>query len=275
MHKSMLLLLLLFAGASNASEQQSSTSPCPGLVSSYAVDQFEQLLVVTDNDFSSVEDCEQLGQFFFDRPRFRHRSLDYSGLAAIVDNTWQPVNEEAPFLLMDAILSWMRGLGFERHAESVKNFIDEYLPAEESVRLFFTLVIWMILFSVVLLVVYELYRAGLLRLPHRSHQEKERLAQESKATFTWEAIVALPLRRQISVLLQYSIEQLATKNLIPSSRSLTNHELVSYLEKSDDRKASLLREQIEQTEPSVYGDVPVSEQLLIRCRTIARRISDA
>ena len=274
MHKSMLFLLLL-AGVSNASEQQSSTSPCPGLVSSYPVDQFEQLLVVTDTDFSSIEDCEQLGHFFFEQPRYHHSSLDFSGLAAIVDDTWQPLNEEASFLLMDAILSWMRELGFEHHAESFKNFITEYLPAEESVRLLFTLVIWIILLSVVLLVVYELYRAGLLKLPYRPQKKKYQQLQEDKTALSWETIMDLPLRRQISALLNFSIEQLVNKNRIPSSFSLTNHELVSYLEKSDDRTASWLREQIEQTEPSVYGDVPVSEQRLIRCRSIAQRISDA
>jgi hypothetical protein len=275
MHKSMLFLLLLFAGVSNGSEQRLSTSPCQGLVSSYAIDQFEQLLVVTDKEFSSVEDCEQLGQFFFEQRRYRYHSLDYSGLAAIVDDTWQPANEDAPFLLMDAILSWMRELGFERHAESFKNFINEYLPAEDSVRLFFTLVIWMILLAVVLLVGYELYRAGLLKLPYRRQTQKDKQAQQNKAALSWEAITGLPLRRQIGALLQFSIERLVTKNLVPSSRSLTNHELVAYLEKSGDRTASLLREQIERTEPSVYGDVPVSEQLLVRCRAIARRISDA
>ncbi len=274
MHKSMLFLLLL-AGVSNASEQQSSTSPCPGLVSSYQVDQFEQLLVVTDADFSSIEDCEQLGYFFFEQPRRGHSSLDFSGLAAIVDDTWQPVNEEAPFLLMDAILSWMRELGFERHAESFKNFITEYLPAEESVQLFFTLVIWFILLAVVLLVVYELYRAGLLKRPYSPQKKMYQQVQKDVAALSWEAITDLPLRRQISALLNFSIEQLVNKNRIPASRSLTNHELVSYLEKSDDRTASWLREQIEQTEPSVYGDMPVSEQRLIRCRAIAQRISDA
>lgn len=275
MHKSMLFLLLLLAGVSDASEQQSSTSPCPGLVSSYHVDQFEQLLVVTDTDFSSIEDCEQLGQFFFEQPRYRHSPLDFSGLAAIVDDTWQPVNEEAPFLLMDAILSWMRELGFERHAESLKNFITEYMPAEASVRFFFTLVIWLILLSVVLLVVYELYRAGLLKRPYRPQKNKHQQLQEDKTTLSWETIMDLPLRRQITALLNFSIEQLVNMNRIPSSRSLTNHELVSCLEKSNDRTASWLREQIEQTEPSVYGDVPVSEQRLVRCRALAQRIRDA
>jgi hypothetical protein len=275
MHKSMLFLLLLVAGVSNASEQWLSTSPCPGLVSSYDIDKFEQILVVTDSDFSSVEDCELLGRFFFEESRQRSYSLDYSGLAAIVSDTWQPVNEEAPFLLLDAILSWMRGLGFEQHAESFKNFINGYLPAEESVQLFFTVVIWALLFAVTLLVVYELNRAGLLKLPHRSKKYKDQHAQEKQAALSWDAIVTLPLRQQMGALLQFSIERLAASKLIPSSRSLTNHELVSYLEESDNSKASLLREQIEQTEPVVYGDVPVSEQRLSQCRAIARRIDDA
>ena len=251
------------------------TSPGQGLVSSYNVDKFEQLLVVTDSDFSSIEDCEQLGRFFFGESRQRSYSLDYSGLAAIVSDTWQPVNEEAPFLFLDAMLSWMRGLGFEQHAEAFKNLINEYLPAEESVHLFFTLVIWVILIAVVLLVLYELHRAGLLKLPHRQQLRKDVSARANNAALSWDAIAAMPLRQQIGALLQFSIERLATNRLIPASRSLTNHELLSCLKESDTCKASLLREQIEQTEPVVYGDVPVTEQRLSRCRAIAQMVDDA
>ncbi|MGB5277911.1 MAG: DUF4129 domain-containing protein [Gammaproteobacteria bacterium] len=275
MRNTMLFLMLLFAGVSNAGDPLPLTSPCPGLVSSYAVEKLEPVLVVTDSDFASVEDCEQLGQFFFEEPRRDHYSLDYSRLGAIVDDIWRPVNEDSPYLLIDALLSWMRGMGLEQHAESFRNFIADYLPAEENVRLFFTLVIWMIISAVVLLVLYEFYRAGMLKFPRRQPAATDEQKPESTPALSWDALLGLPARRQIGVLLQYSIERLAAKDLIPASRSLTNHELMACLEKSDARQASLLREQIEQTEPVVYGDVPVSEEQLACCRAIARRIKDA
>jgi hypothetical protein len=275
MRNAMLLLMLFSPGVSNAGDPLLLTSPCPGLVSSYAVEKLEQVFVVTDSDFASVEDCERLGQFFFEQPRRDHYSLDYSRLGAIVDDIWQPVNEDAPYLLIDALLSWMRGLGLEQHAESFRNLAAEYLPAEESVRLFFTLVIWLIISTVVLLVLYEFYRAGILKFPRNQPAVTNEQKSGSTSALSWEAVLSLPIRRQIGALLQYSIERLAAKDLIPASHSLTNHELMACLEKSDARQASLLREQIEQTEPVVYGDMPVSEEQLIRCRAIARGITGA
>ncbi len=165
MRNTLFLLMLIFAGISNASDELMQTSPCPGLVSSYAVEKFEHALVVTDTDFASIEDCEQLGSFYFSRPGFSNNALDYSQLAVIIDEIWQPVNEEAPFLLMEAILSWMKGLGLEQHAESLRDFVTEYMPAQESVQLFFTIVIWLIVCGTVFLVVNEFYRAGMLKLP--------------------------------------------------------------------------------------------------------------
>jgi hypothetical protein len=71
-------------------------------------------------------------------------------------------------------------------------------------------------------------------------------------------------------LLQYSIQHLAEENLVPASSSFTNRELIAYLEKSDLQKAGLLREQINLTEPVVYGDESVSEQQLVACRRLTR-----
>ena len=275
MRNALFLLMLLYTGVGNASDELKETSPCPGLVSSYDVETFEDLLVVTDTDFASIEDCEQLGGFYFSRSRFPNYSLNYSRLAAIVDEIWQPVNEEAPFLLMEAILSWMKRLGFEEHAESVRSFINEYMPADESIQLFFTVVIWFIVIGTLVLVLHEFYRAGMLKFPRlRRHQDGGEM-NESKHAWQWEAILALPLREQISALLQYSIEHLVAKDKLPSSNSYTNRELIRFLERSDLDKASLLREQINITEPVVYGDEHVTEEQVIACRVKTRELSDA
>ena len=98
---------------------------------------------------------------------------------------------------------------------------------------------------------------------------------ENKPVVQWDTIQALPLRKQISALLQYSIEYLVARSLVPSSNSYTNRELVSCLEKSDSRKAGLLREQIDLTEPVLYGDERVSEEQVIACRDKSRRLRDA
>jgi hypothetical protein len=50
---------------------------------------------------------------------------------------------------------------------------------------------------------------------------------------------------------------------------------VSCLEKSDSRKAGLLREQIDLTEPVLYGDERVSEDQVTACRDKSRRLRDA
>ena len=275
MHNRLLLLLLLYAGISNASDELVQTSPCPGLVSSYDVEKFEQVLVVTDADFASIEDCEQLGGFFFTQPRTQQYSLDYSGLASIVDNIWQPVSEEAPLLFLDALLSWMKDLGLEQHANTFRDFISTYMPAEESVQLFFTIIIWLIVIAVLALVLYEFYRAGMLRLPRNRYKADADQQSAIRPALEWEALMALPLREQISALLRYSIESLSSRNLLPASSSFTNHELIACLEKTDARKAPLLREQVELTEPVVYGNEPVTEAVVSACRAKVRDLNDA
>ncbi len=275
MRKALFVLMLLYSGIGNASDEMMETSPCPGLVSSYDVEKFEQVLVVTDTDFASVEDCELLGSYYFHPSRFSDYSLNYDQLGAIVDEIWQPVNEETPFLLIEAVLSWMKGLGLEQHAEALRDFVNEYMPAEESVRLFFTIIIWLIVCGTVILVVHEFYRAGMLKLPRLRARQGDDEKAEHKAAWQWEAMLALPLREQISALLQYSIHHLAKENLVPASSSFTNRELVAYLEKSDSHKADLLRKQIDLTEPVVYGDENVSEQQLVTCRSISRDLCDA
>ena len=275
MRSALLFLMLSLAGISNASNETIPTSPCPGLVASYSVEDFEQVLVITDKDFASIEDCEQLGSFFFGVPVSREYTLDYSRLDDIVDGIWQPVNEETPFLLMDALLSWMKGLGFEQHAESFRDFINEYLPAEESVQFFFTMLLWLIVIVVLILVLVEFYRAGMLKLPRYRHTAKNNRVHESESIMQWEAVLAMPLRAQISALLQYSIEGLAARKLVPAAGSFTNRELIACLEESDAHKVSLLREQVELTEPVVYGDEPVSEERIVACRARARELRNA
>ena len=275
MRNALFMLMLLYAGIGNAGDQLMETGPCPGLVSSYDMDNFKRLLVVTDSDFASAEDCEQLGQFYLDSSRLSDYPLDYAGLAAIVDEIWQPVNEEAPFLLLEALLSWMKRLGLEEHADSVREFVNEYMPAQESVRLFFTIVIWFIFIGTLLVVLYEFYRAGMLRMPRMRTRRNDGKTTENSPVMQWEMILALPLREQISALLQRSIDCLVISNLIPSSRSYTNRELITYLERSDARKADLLREQIDLTEPVLYGDEPVSEEQVNACRDKSRSLGDA
>jgi hypothetical protein len=275
MRNTLYLLMLLYAGIGDASDELVETSPCPGLVSSYGAEQFENALVVTDTDFASVEDCEQLGSFYFHPYSFEGYSPDYTRLDAIVDEIWQPVNEESPFLMMEAILSWMKGLGLEQQAESIRNFVIEYMPAEEIVQLFFTIVVWLVACATVILVVHEFYRAGMLKLPRFQRLQGESTAAEITPSWQWEAILAMPLREQISALLQYSIERLVNENLLPASSSFTNRELIVYLEKSDLHKAKILREQIDLTEPVVYGDERVSEQQLVACRKLAGDLCDA
>ncbi len=275
MRNTLYLLMLLYAGIGSASDELMETSPCPGLVSSYDVEKFERALVVTDKDFTSIEDCEQLGRFYFHPHRSGGYSPDYARLGAIVDEIRQPGDEQAPFLLMEAILSWMKGLGLEKYAESLRGFVNEYMPAEESVQLFFTIVIWLVVCGTVILVVHEFYRAGMLKLPRFQRQQGERTVAGIKPARQLEAILAMPLREQISALLQYSIEHLVHENLLPASNSLTNRELIVYLEKSGAHKAGLLREQIDLTEPVVYGDKRVSEQQLVACRRLTRGLCDA
>lgn len=268
-------LILVFSGVSGANAHSMEASPCPGLVSSYEVENFERALVVTDAEFTSIEDCEQLGKFFFGPPAASRYSLDYTRLGAIVDRIWQPVDEEASSLLFEAVLSWLKGLGFEEHAESLRNFIEENMPADESVQLFFTVVIWLIVIATLLLIVHEFYRAGMLRLPRRKHAAGGTPQSERKPGREWQEILALPMREQIGALLQYSLERLAEARLVSASRSFTNHELVAQLETADAARAGVLRAQIDLTEPVIYGDDPATEERVTACRRKAEELSDA
>jgi hypothetical protein len=275
MRNALLMLMLLYAGVGNATDELMETSPCTGLVSSYDTETFARLLVVTDADFASIEDCEQLGDFYSESRLLSDYPVNYSRLAAIVDETWQPVNEEPPFMLLEAILAWMKRIGFEEHAESVREFVNEYMPARESVRFFFAIVIGLIVIGTLAVVVREFYLAGMLRIPRfRSHLD-DSITPDNEPVMQWEAILALPLREQISALLHYSIDHLASSSLIPSSSCYTNRELVAYLERSDAHKASLLREQIDMTEPVLYGDERVTEERVIACRDRTRDLRDA
>ena len=275
MRKTLTVLILLFTGISSASDEVVETSPCPGLVSSYEVEEFERALVVTDADFASIEDCEQLGRFFFNPSSASRYTLNYNRLGAIVDEIWQPLNEEAPYLLLEAILSWLKGLGFEQHADSLRNFFDEYLPASESVQLFFTAIIWLIVIATVVLIAYEFYRAGLLRPPRSRRRADRHQTAEQKPARQWRDILALPLREQMGALLQYSIERLAEARLVSASQACTNRELVAQLETADANRARVLREQIDLAEPVIYGDSPVTEERLMACRRKAEELADA
>jgi len=269
------LLMLLVPGISSASDEALETSPCPGLVSSYDTEMFERVLVVTDAEFASIEDCEQLGRFYFDPLVSSRYTLNFAHIGTIVDEIWQPVNEEAPFLVIEAILSWLKGLGFDQHADSLKHFVDRYLPAGESVRLFFTIVIWLIVIGTVALVVHEFYRAGMIRLPRRRGRHDAPKGPVSEPGRQWQEVLVLPLREQIAALLQFSLEHLAAAKLLPTSQSYTNRELVARLATTDADKASLLREQIELTEPVIYGDEPATETQVMACREKCRELGGA
>ena len=269
------VLMLFYAGIGNATDQATETSPCPGLVSSYDTESFERLLVVTDAEFASIEDCELLGRFFFEPAQAFSRRLDFAQLGAIVDGIWRPANEETPRVLLEAMLSWLRGLGFDRHAASLREFIDTYLPAGESIRLFFTILIWLIVIATATIVARELYRAGLFKRHRRRGRHRHEPDAAGGAAWQWDEILSLPPREQVSVLLKYSLEQLAAAGRIPVSRSYTNRELVEHLQTCDARAAGLLRAQVEFTEPVIYGDERITAEHLAACRKCSRDLGDA
>ena len=268
-------LMLVYASVSEASAEWIETSPCPGFVSSYDAATFETVLVVTDRNFASIEDCQRLGKFFFESPSREYLSLDFSRVAAIVDETWEPAGDETAFVLIDAILSWLKGTGLEQHAEAIKDFIDDHLPEGAGLQLFFTIVLWLIIAGVVVLVLNEFYRAGLLQWPRIRRTAAQQREHDAEPGSSWQTMTALPLRQQAGALLQFSIDQLVRRGLIPSASSLTNHELLAHLERSDARKAGLLRHQIAQTEPVIYGDAAVSEECIQLCRSLAEGLNDA
>ena len=275
MRNTLILLMLLCTGIGNASELPQETSPCPGLVSSWDLEKFERVLVVTDTEFTSIEDCERLGGFFFGQRAAADHSLDYSQLAVIVDGIWQPQNEDAPRVLLEAVLSWLKRLGLDEHAASIRELIDEYLPAESSVQLFFNAVIWLIVIAALALIVHEFYRAGMLRLPRRKKPDEAAVVTEVRPGMQWDEILGLPLREQMGALMQYSIDHLAAAGLVPASPSYTCRELEAHLERSDAAKAVLFRAQIELTEPAVFGDEAITEQQLNACRSKSLELSDA
>ena len=80
------ILLLALAGTAIAGEEI-ETSPCPGLVSVYGNEQIESALVVTDDVFSSIEDCEMIAAFLtFKVSNRNHVTFDLSSVDDIVKN---------------------------------------------------------------------------------------------------------------------------------------------------------------------------------------------
>ena len=275
MRATLTMLMLFFAGIGSAADRSTEASPCPGLVSSYDTESFDQLLVVTDAEFASIEDCERLGRFYFNPAQASERSMDYAQLGAIVDAIWRPANEEAPNVLLEAFLSWLKALDFDEHTAALREFIGTYLPANESLQLFFNLLVWLIVLATAMLVVREFYRAGMFRV-HRRRGRRAQDGEPARSTVqSWEAILALPAREQIGALLKYSLEQLAAAGKIPVSRSYTNRELVEHLVMRDAHKAGLLRQQVEVTEPVIYGDERATAERLAACRRYSRELAGA
>ena len=271
-----LFMLLLGLAGTGIASQEDETSPCQGLVSVHDTNQFEEFLIVTDEVFSSIEDCEMLAAFYNLEESDRSRvAFDFSSVDDIVNATWQPVNEDSSFLFMDAVLSWLKNLGFEKHADTVQDFFTDYMPSKESVELFFIIFICLIVLAVVFLVLREFYLAGMLRLPHFSKRPNTRIEKHSEPVLQWRQVLSLPIREQISALLRYSIECLVASNVIPASKSYTNRELKAHLLQSDPIKARLFQEQIQLTEPILYGDEAATDEMLKACQLKAQGICDA
>lgn len=269
------ILLLGFAGTGIAGEEDEA-SPCPGLVSVYDYDRFEQVLVVTDEFFSSIEDCEMLAAFYsLQVSDQRRKTFDFSSVDDIVNATWLPLNEDSSFLFVDAVLSWLKNMGFEKHADSLQQFLTEYMPSQESIELFFRVFIWLMVLVAVILVLREFYLAGMLRLPQFSKRSKGEGRKYDEPVLHWQQVLLLPLREQISALLNYSIECLAASNEIPSSKNYTNRELKAFLLRSDPVKAKLFQEQIQLSEPVLYGDEVVTDEVIRSCQLKAQGICDA
>ncbi|RKZ68557.1 MAG: hypothetical protein DRQ44_04245 [Gammaproteobacteria bacterium] len=258
-------------------------SPCPDIetypennVQGGAFDDalFDGALVVTDTDFTSVEDCRVFASYFYETsdvsatiPEF---SLLSSDLDVIVDKIWQPEEEQGFTLMFQAVFDWLKSFGLNVDTSA----LQEYLPSSESVRLFTEISAGLILLLALIFSIRGLYRAGVFKFSRKVRTEQDGLQPESEGVPSVVSVDGLPLRDQLAVLLKRSISLLRKYRVIPVSSSYTNHELIDYLDVSKSPLAKLLVRQVGIAEPVIYGAKSVTQEALVESLKICEDIDE-
>jgi hypothetical protein len=239
---------------------------------------FEHVLLVTDDAFSSAEDCRRLGGYFLGRhsPETQissPRRLDHARLSEIVDRSWEPAAEDPSQRWLTALLDWLKRIGFEQFSRDLAGLIDENLPEAERLKPFFTALLWIIVVATVVLVLREFYLAGLLRLPWRRHVTQTVTAPPLAAFPVMPKLTGLSPRSQLAVLLRYSIAVLVARRELTATGGLTNREYLRALERRHDEAASLLESQLALTEPVIYGNDHASQAQVNACRHLSQQLA--
>lgn len=241
-------------------------SPCPDIEIQPEVAThgrlFDEVLIATDTDFTSNEDCETIASYFHEVSEVNENISDFplmlSNLDVIVDNIWKPEDEQGLALMFQAIFNWLKSFGFNIDTTA----LQEHLPSFEAVRLFTELSAGLILLLVLVFTVRAIYRVGFFSIPRKSQPEHGEFTSDNGSSLPHEPVDGLTLREQIGALLQRSISLLRKHKMVPVSSSYTNHELVDHLDASKSPLAKLFVRQVSISEPVIYGTQSVSQELV-------------
>jgi len=252
-------------------------SPCPdirrGSENSVQNQSFDDALIVTDADFSSVEDCDAFSSYFFGHADvakdISEVSVVFSQLDDIVSKLWMPEKEQGLSPVFQAILNWLEKMGMDVDTRA----LQEFLPSTESMRLFLELSASLILLLAVAFVIRGLFSAGYLKFPKMFKDQVTRLATDDELPVPIESVDGMTLRDQLGVLLQRSINMLRQYKIIPVSTCYTNNELIRHMGVNNSNAAQLLMKQVSLVEPIIYGTQIATAEALVESQKIYHDIS--
>ncbi len=247
-------------------------SPCPGIEihpdTAVQGGLFDEALIATDTDFASNEDCDMIASYFFEasdaNTNISESPLLSSNLDVIVDSIWKPDQEQGLALMFKAAFNWLKSFGFNVDTSA----LQEYLPSNESIRLFTELSTGLILLLALVFIIRGLYRTGFFKFSQKPQSEDDGFKPENGNALSFEPVDGLPLREQLGALLQRSISLLRKHKAVPVSHSYTNHELIKYLDTSKSALATLLFRQVNITEPVIYGTQSVTQEVVSESQQI-------
>jgi hypothetical protein len=209
-------------------------------------------------------------------------AMDYASLDAILDEVHRPVEAPAPGV-WERFIRWLdevlAGSGEAAYLEPLKRLIawlDETVPVRAMLQLLFAgLLISLVIVAGGLLVQQLVATRGRPRLPwaDRGRGSTPGAAPAPDALPALADIRRLPPARQPAAVLNWCIEVLVRRNVLPARRSRTNRELLRCLDNETTAQRAFAR-LLDTAEPSIYGGRAADAERLERLYEHAAAVAD-
>ena len=196
-------------------------------------------------------------------------SIRQNGLDQLLANILETELKDPESEWWQAFLKWLDSLkaeDYEAEYQWLLRFIETIKPSKQSVLFFIYGSMALLVITSAWLVLGELYRAGVFAFVTGRRRPiaecKQRHEKISSSSATQQAINELPPHRQITVLLEQVIDVLAERKMIPRDTSLTHRQLLRYIGLHAAGPESIFAHLVQEAEPIVYGNRPVTDQVL-------------